>query len=209
LDDKGQLTVGPAQHGEREVHRQVGAAELAPIEQAIAELDPAKSAPLASPTPGCCDIGYRALAVDVAGRLFAVPPEGRLSTLVWALQRDTLRTSEDRYWRDAPPFNAGMAWTVTATECSPVHRSREGVRPGRWPKEDAPNKFSGSFGSRDSRQPVHDSVIIESVTRDRIVLLRASTHERYVGRWDPAQPDEFSFADNTPDACNFTVQIYH
>jgi hypothetical protein len=216
LDDSGRLTAAPALHGAREVHRQVGAAELAAIEQAILELNLAEPPRPAPPRPGCCDIGYSTQVITVEGRPYALPPTGRLSTLMWTLQRDTLRAAEDRYWLDAPPFDPGRAWTVTLKDCWDNRRPNEDVLPGRWPIEDKPNSFAGSFRGRNSKQPVHDSVIVESVTRDRIVLTRAGRHEHYVGQWDPEQPDEFWFrggygqAPNSQrglDNCSFTVRI--
>lgn len=216
LDDGGHLTASPVYHGAHETRRQVDSNDLAAIESAIEELH-LTGPPNPAPTgPGCCDRGYSTLVVTIEGRAYPLPPQGRLNALMWTLQRDAVRGADEEYWLKAAPFNPGKAWTVTLKECWASARSKDGPSPGRWVNEGKPNAFSGVFRKPGTKQPVHDTVTVDSVTGEHIILTRQGTNAHYYGRWNPDRPDEFMFwgvfehpADpqETPDGCTFLAEI--
>jgi hypothetical protein len=193
LDDGGHLTAGPASHGASTIHRQIGPAQLTAIEAAIADLHLEGPSQAAPPGPGCCDRGYSTLIVTIQGQTYPLPSRGSLNDLMWGLQRDAMLNAEKEYWLKAPPFDPGKVWTVTFEACPNISRTKQGGLPGLWVNSGEPKAYTGIFRDAGTKQLVHDTVTVDSVTGERISLTRQSTHTRYQGEWNPDRPDLFVF----------------
>ena len=195
LTDSGRLIVGGRAPHTSSAAFVIGAGRIAQVESAIASLHLAGEPKSLPNGPSYPDMMTITLDVTIGGRTYAIGPEspaaGPLLAIMDALHREGQQKADDEYWARVGAFNLGRVWTV-----------REEVRDadgmwhgeswlGRWERLGNGRAFAAVWhNSARPTDEMRDTLDLVVAERDRIQLVRRSTHERYDGFYRVEKPNE-------------------
>jgi hypothetical protein len=211
LDDHGMLEMPVWTQDEMiTVRRQQKPADVAAVEAELATLPLTGPPQPPPPGPGCCDQPSSALTVEVGGRKYPLPP-GRLHLLIMAMVRATstqpdVDRARDAFWAKVGPFDPGKVLHVTEELCTDDAGKHHPQLQGNWTRRGRTNTFDLVYPATDSHREIRDTLALDSVVHDTVMLTRVGTWQHYKG-WRIATNDKSFDGYITPPGCHFTSVI--